>query len=152
MPIGTIFGDLIDETITQLKANITELANDGSETRVKKWMGTKRIQRGDFYAEVKAGPMEPIDGRTTRATNNLFTVIIDLIYAATASEGFETGFDTAMGVAQKVYDLFHITNNMNGLVRQCLVSIFPGDGELSGTLLSIPIRCTITCERVVVQT
>ena len=151
MPLGTIFSDLIDETITQLKANITELADDGAEPRIKKWMGTKRLQKGEFYAEVKAGPMEPIDGRTTHATNNLFTVIVDLIYASTATEGFESGFDIAMGVAQQIYDLFHITNNMNGLVRQCLVSIFPGDGDIQGSLLAIPIRCTITCERIVVQ-
>lgn len=151
MGIGTIYVDLIDEVITQLKANITQLADDSGTPRIKKWMGTKRLQKGEFYAEVKAGPMEAIGGRTTHATNNIFTVIVDLIYASTASDGFDTGFDTAMGVAQQIYDLFHITNNMSGLVRQALVGIFPDDGNLSGTLLAIPIRCTITCERIVVQ-
>ncbi len=151
MTLGTIYSDLIDETITQLKANITELADVGGVSKIEKWMGVKRLVKGQFYCEVKAGPMEAISGRTTRATNNIFTVIVDLLYAATATEGFATGFDTAMGVAQQIYDLFHITNNMNGLVRQCLVGIFPDDGNIQGSLLAIPIRCTITCERIVVQ-
>ena len=152
MTLGTLYNDLIDEVVTQLK-NITELADDAGppvRAKVVKWFKPKRAIRGEYFAEVKAGPMTIVGGFTTKSSENSFEVIVDLVYFSLASDGFETGFNSAMSVAQKIYDQFHITN-INSLVRLALVSLFPGDGELSGTLLAIPIRCVITCTRVITQ-
>ena len=145
------FGDGPDPypSITILNLQFKYTIHFGSQ--VSKWIDTKDTKRGDYYAEVKGGPMTIIDGQTTRSTNNQFEVMVDLIYWSDESEGFDQGFDNALTVAEKIYDLFHITNRLNGQVRQCLVSIFPGDGDLSGTLRAIPIRVLITCDRVITQ-
>lgn len=75
-----------------------------------------------------------------------FDVICDLLYWADA-EGQEGAFTAALAVAEKVYDQFNLTN-INNLVFKALVSINPGDGELSSkNMLAIPIRIIIRCEK-----
>lgn len=149
MPFGTIYNDLINEVITQLKT-ITELADPAppEPPRVVKWKTGLTPVQGRTEAIVMAGPMQPLNGFTTRSSNNEFNVLIDLLHYST---DFQNGFDSAMGVAQKIYDKFHLTN-INGKVRIATVSLFPGDGSVSQrNLLAIPIRIIIRCEKVITQ-
>ena len=76
MALLSVYKDLIDEIITQLKT-ITQLANDGSNTRVHKWLGKRRMKVNDYEAVVTAGPMAVRGGYTSNSTENTFTVIVD---------------------------------------------------------------------------
>jgi hypothetical protein len=143
--LGTLFQSLINEIATQLKT-ITQLNDDAEGTRVFKWEARHLPIPGRYNVEVKAGPMEVIGGLTMHSTKNEFTIICDLLYFADA-EGQEGAFLNAMAVAEKIYDQFHLTT-INGLVFKALVSIVPGDGELSSkNMLAIPIRVIIRCEK-----
>ena len=77
MPLLAAYKDLIDEVITQLKT-ITLLADDSGNTRVHKWLGTRRMKTNDYEAVVTAGPMVVIGGFTSNSTENQFTIIVDL--------------------------------------------------------------------------
>jgi hypothetical protein len=152
MGLLTIYKGLIDEIITQLKT-ISELA-DGTDLqgetdpRVVKWNSSRSPERGTYEAEVKAGPMDA-DSFTTKSTDNEFQIIVDLIYWG---DEFESGFDNALSVAEKIYDKLHLTT-LNEKCRNTVVTLFPGDGELAGdSLLAIPIRIIVTCKRVIHQT
>jgi len=154
--IGTLMQSLVSEVVTQLKT-ITELADpaqDGGaddQFRVRMWGGPRRSKKGDYDAIVKAGPYTTDQGTTRYATDNDFIVIVDLIYWADGNvDGFDGGFLKALAVAEKIYDKFHLTN-INNLCRIAKVNVYPDDGSISGTLLAIPIRCTITCSKVVNQ-
>jgi hypothetical protein len=146
MPFDTIYNDLIDTIITQLKT-ITELSDTGG-VKVFKWKTGITAIQGRTEAVVMAGPMEPLNGFTTKSSNNEFQVIIDLLHY---SSNYQSGFNSAMAVAQKIYDKFHLTN-INNLVRIAKVSLFPGDGQLSQrNLLAIPIRVVVRCEKTITQ-
>jgi len=145
--IGTTYNQLITQIITDLKT-ITELVTDGDDVRVHKWKVSHEPMVGRYEAVVMAGPMEILGGVTTHATDNRFTVIVDLLHYA---EEYEQGFVNALTVAEKIYDKFHL-KNISSLVRLAKVSLFPGDGELSrDNLLAIPIRILIQCDRVIIQ-
>ena len=146
MALLSVYKDLIDEIITQLKT-ITQLANDGSNTRVHKWLGKRRMKVNDYEAVVTAGPMAVRGGYTSNSTENTFTVIVDLSFN---SQNLSTGFDNAMTLAEKVYDKFHLTN-INNKCRQAIVQIEPGETNVEG-LYMITIRCVILCSKVVTQT
>ena len=148
MTLSTLYNDLIDRIIVELKT-ISELTGTPNQSKVYKWKPVRRNPtQGDTEAVVMAGPMQPIEGFTTHSSNNEFVIIVDIIHW---SKTMEAGFSNAMGVAEKIYDQFHLTN-INSLVRIAKVAIFPGDGELSSeNLLAIPIRITITCEKVITQ-
>lgn len=143
---------LIDQIITTCKTITPELTDDttvNGGTRVFKWNKSRSPRKTRYEVEVKAGPMLIKGGKTTLSSDNEFQIILDLIYY---SDAFETGFDSVMGVAEKIYDKFHITT-INGNCRNATVEIFPGDGQFSGrSLLAIPIRIVITCDRVISQT
>jgi len=152
MALLTIYKGLIDEIITQLKTIDPEL-KDGTDLqgnpdkRVTKWNTVRKPERGRYEAEVKAGPMEA-ENFTTQSSDNEFSIIIDLLYY---SDEFEAGFDSAMTVAEKIYDKLHLTT-INSNCRNAVVTLFPGDGELSDqNLLAIPIRIIVTCKRVIHQ-
>ena len=152
MGLAAKYTALIDEIIVQLKTLTPELADDAANLggpRVTKWMSSRSPRVGRYEAEVKAGPMIILGGRTTKSTDNEFSILIDLVFY---SSEFESGFDSVMGVAERIYDKFHITT-INGNCRNATVEIFPGDGQLSGrALLAIPVRVTVTCDRVISQT
>ena len=144
-PIVGLYSGLVDEVITQLKT-IAELADDADGARVYKWEGRHLPVPGRSEVEVKAGPAENQGGLTQHSVTMEFNVICDLIYWANA-EGQEGAFDTALGVAEKIYDQFNLTN-INSLIFKCLVSLAPGDGELSSkNMLAIPIRIILRCEK-----
>jgi len=148
MTLGTLYQSLINQIVTDLKTITPELADDVKGTRVSKWKVSRIPQVGRYEAVVMAGPMQPLDGFTTKSSNNEFQIIVDLIHYSSA---FEVGFLAALSVAERIYDKFHLTN-ISSLVRIALVSIFPGDGQLAQrNLLAIPIRITISCERVISQ-
>jgi len=151
MPIGTLYQDLIDQIITDLKTITPELVDDVGppiNPRVNKWKVSRTPKVGRYEIVVLAGPMEPIGGFTVKSSDNEFTIWIDLIFYSSA---FETGFDSAMSVAERIYDKFHL-KNISGLVRIAKVSLFPGDGQLAQrNLLAIPIRVGIKCEKVITQ-
>ena len=151
MALLTIYKGLIDEIITQCKT-VAELA-DGTDLQgnpdphVFKWKASRTPKVGEYEAEVKAGPMTS-ENWTTKASDNEFSIIIDLIYY---SAEFETGFDNAMSVAEKIHDKLQLTT-INSKVRNAVVTLFPGDGEISDqNLLAIPIRIIVTCKRVIHQ-
>jgi len=145
--IGTLYQDLINEIITQLKT-ITQLAGTPNEPKVHKWNAPRSPTRGISEAFVMAGPMSILGGFTTKSTLNEFQIIVDTLHYA---EEFDAGFDASMAVAEKIYQQFHLTK-INNLVRLAQVEIFPGDGELSDdNLLAIPIRIIIKCELVITQ-
>jgi len=146
MPLLAAYKDLIDEVITQLKT-ITPLADDSGNTRVHKWLGTRRMKTNDYEAVVTAGPMVVIGGFTSNSTENQFTIIVDLSFN---SQNISTGFDNAMTLAEKVYDKFHLTN-INNNCRQATVQLEPGETQVGG-LYMITIRCVILCSKVVTQT
>jgi len=146
---------LIDEIIVQLKTLTPELVDDITTLggpRVFKWknIGGRSPRKGRYEAEVKAGPLQGIGGMTTKSRDMAFGIIVDLIFYNDTD--FETGFDNVMGVAERIYDKFNITT-INGNCRNATVEIFPDDGLFSGrSLLAIPIRIVITCDRVISQT
>ncbi len=151
MALLTIYKGLIDEIITQCKT-VPELA-DGTDlqgnpdSHVTKWKTSHTPKVGDYEAEVKAGPMTS-ENWTTKASDNEFSIIVDLIYY---SNEFETGFDNVMSVAEKIHDKLQLTT-INSKVRNAVVTLFPGDGEISDqNLLAIPIRIIVTCKRVIHQ-
>ncbi len=151
MALLAIYKGLIDEIVTQCKA-VPELA-DGTDLQgnpdvhVMKWKGVRTPKVGDYEAEVKAGPMSA-ENFTTKASDNEFSILIDLIYY---SNEFETGFDNTLTVAEKIYDKLHLTT-INSQCRNAVVTIFPGDGEISDqNLLAVPIRIIVTCKRVIHQ-
>ena len=146
MALLAVYKDLVDEIITQLKT-ITQLANDGSNTRVHKWLGKRRMKVNDYEAVVAAGPMSVVGRLTSNSTENSFTVFVDLSFN---SQNLSTGFDNAMTLAEKVYDKFHLTN-INNNCRQAIVQIEPGETNVEG-LYMITIRCVILCSKVVTQT
>jgi len=151
MTLGTLYQSLINQIVTDLKTITPELADDTAAlggARVTKWKAAKSPRVGRFEAVVMAGPMQPLEGFTTKSSNNEFQILVDLL---NYSSEFEAGFLAAMGVAERIYDKFHLTN-ISSLVRIAKVSLFPGDGQLSQrNLLAIPIRIIITCERVITQ-
>lgn len=144
---------LVNEIVTQLKTITPELVDDTAALggpRVAKWMISASPGKGRYEAVVKAGPMTLAGGMTTKSTNNQFVIIVDLIFYSDTD--FETGFDSVMGVAERIYDKVHLTT-LNANCRNTTVEIFPDDGRFSGrSLLAIPIRITLTCERVISQT
>ncbi len=146
---------LIDQIIIDLKTITPELTDDTEVKggpRVIKWADPKgrSPRKGRYEAEVKAGPMSILGGRTTQSTDNQFEIAIDLIFYPNV--GMEEAFDNVMGVAERIYDKFHITT-INGNCRNATVELFPGDGQFSGrSLLAIPVRIVITCDRVISQT
>jgi len=151
MALLAIYKGLIDEIITQLKT-IPELA-DGTDLQgntdpmVTKWMGAHSPKVGNYEAEVKAGPMEAANF-TTKSSDNEFQIIIDLLYYGTE---YESGFDNALTVAEKIYDKLHLTT-VNAKCRNAVVTIFPGDGKIADeNLLAIPVRIIVTCKRVIHQ-
>lgn len=148
MTLGTLYQSLINQIVTDLKTITPELADDANGTRVSKWKVARNPTIGRFEVVVMAGPMQPLEGFTTKSSNNEFQILVDLL---NYSSEFEAGFLAAMGVAERIYDKFHLTN-ISSLVRIAKVSLFPGDGQLSQrNLLAIPIRIIITCERVITQ-
>jgi len=133
------------EIVTQLKT-LPDLADDAEGTRVFLWQGRHLPVPGRFEVEVKAGPAENAGGLTQHSVTMEFNVICDLLYWANA-EGQQTAFTNALTVAEKVYDKFNLST-INDLVFKALVSIAPGDGELSSkNMLAIPIRIIIRCEK-----
>ncbi len=151
MALLTIYKGLVDEIVTQIKT-VPELA-DGTDLQgnpdphVMKWKGSRTPKVGEYEAEVKAGPMTA-ENFTTKASDNEFSIIVDLIYY---SNEFEAGFDNTMSVAEKIYDKLHLTT-INNQCRNAVVTLFPGDGELSDqNLLAIPLRIIVTCKRVIHQ-
>ena len=147
MGINTLYQDLVNEIITQLKT-ITELTGTPNDPKVFKWNGPRHPKKGIHEAFVLAGPMTVIGGITTKSTLNEFQIIVDTLHY---SEEYDKGSDESLAVAGKVYDKFHLTK-INNLVRIAQVDIFPGDGEISGdNLLAIPIRIIIKCELVITQ-
>ena len=146
--IGTTYQTLINQVVTTLKT-ISELTGTPNDIRVLKWDGPSNPEKGRYEAIVMAGPMTVLGATTVKSTNNEFDIIVDLLHFS--EKDFETGFDNAMGVAEKIYDKFHLTT-INGLVHIAKVEIFPGDGTISGrNLLAIPIRITIKGEKVITQ-
>ncbi len=153
MPIATLYQDLIKEVIVQLKT-ITELTGTPNVPRVSKWKATRNPVPGAYEAVVMAGPMTIIGGATVKSNNVEFQIIIDLIYYSidTGGTGFDTGFDNAMAVAEKVYDQFSRTNINSNVRIVKAVNIFPGDGTISGrNLLAIPIRIQLISEKIITQ-
>ena len=146
MALSNIYQNLVTEIVTQCKT-ISELNNDGSNTRVHKWQGKLRMKTNDYEAVVIAGPMEVAGGYTSNSTLNNFTIFVDISYN---SQDFSTGFNNAMGVAEKVYDKFHLTN-INNKCRQARVELLPGETTVEGFYM-ITIRCVILCEKIVTQT
>ena len=151
MPLGTLYQDLINQIVVDLKTITPELADDPGppiNPRVNKWKVSRTPQVGRFEVVVLAGPMEPIEGFTVKSSQNEFTIWVDLIFY---SSEFESGFLSALGVAERIYDKFHLTN-ISSLVRIAKVSLFPGDGQLAQrNLLAIPVRIGIKCEKVITQ-
>ena len=148
MTLATLYQDLINQIVVDLKTITPELADDAIGTRVSKWKVSRTPKVGRYEVVVMAGPMQPLTGFTTNSSNNEFQVIVDLIHY---SSSFETGFLAALSVAERIYDKFHL-GNISSLIRIAKVSIFPGDGQLAQrNLLAIPIRITINCERVITQ-
>lgn len=144
-PIAGLYQNLINEVATQLKT-ITELGDDGEGTRVYKWNARILPVPGRYNCEVKAGPASPIGGMTQHSVKMEFAILCDLLYFADA-EGQSMAFLNTLAVAEKIYDQFNLTN-INNLVFKALVSIEPGDGELSSkSMLAIPIRVIIRCEK-----
>ena len=147
-----MYKGLVDEVITQLKTlpelvDTTDLQGNPSP-RVYKFNRARKPKEGEYEVEVKAGQMTVSDF-TTKSTDNEFSIICDLIHYASE---FETGFDSALTVAEKIYDKVHLTT-VNAKCRNAVVTLFPGDGELSdNSLLAIPIRIIVTCKRVIHQT
>lgn len=148
MPLNTIYKDLINQIITTLKT-ITELADDSDGSRVSKWKTSRIPKVGRYEVVVLGGPMIPVTGFTTKSTLNEFEIFIDLIFY---SSEFESGFDSAIDVASKIYDKFHRTSISGNVDVKTNVTISPGDGQLNRGLLAIPIRITITTEKTVTQT
>lgn len=152
MPISTRFQDLVNEVITQLKTITPEFADDTAAEggpRVTKWMSSRTPRVGRYEAEVKAGNMEVIGGFTTKSTLNRFSIYVDMIYY---SSEFEAGFDSAMAVAEKIYDKFHLTDIGGLSTHKTTVEINAGDGQFSNrSLLAIPIRVIIKSEQVITQ-
>ena len=146
MALLAVYKNLIDEVITQLKT-ISQLADDSGDTRLHKWLGTRRMKKNDYEAVVTAGPMTIVGGYTSNSTENQFTVVVDLSFN---SQNISTGFDNAMTLADKVYDQFHLTN-INNKCRQATVRLEPGETQVGG-LYMITIRCVILCSKVVTQT
>lgn len=152
MTLLSTYKGLIDEIVTQLKTNVPELADTTDlqgkpDSHVMKWNGSRTPKPNDYEVEVKAGNMSA-DSFTTRSSDNTFEILCDLIYYAT---DHESGFDNCMTVAEKIYDLFHLTT-INSRCRNAVVTLSPGDGELSGeSLLAVPIRIIVTCKRVIHQ-
>jgi len=148
MTLATLYQDLINQVVIDLKTITPELADDNAGTRVSKWKVSRNPKVGRYEAVVMAGPMQPLTGFTTNSSNNEFQIIVDLLHYSSA---FETGFLAALSVAERIYDKFHL-QNISSLIRIAKVSIFPGDGQLAQrNLLAIPIRITISCERVITQ-
>ena len=144
MTLGTLYQTILNYIEAQLKTE-SIFANDADGTRVFLWSQRILPVPGRYHLEVKAGPMENIGGRTTHSVKMEFQVIVDLLYFASA-EGYEAAFLKAMAGAEKVYDLFNLTT-LGGNVFKCLVSFAPGDGDFSKTMLAIPIRIIIRCEK-----
>ncbi len=153
MPISTLYQDIIKEVIVQLKT-IPELKGTPNVPRVSKWKALRNPVVGAYEAVVKAGPLTSIGGHTVKSNNVEFQIIIDLLFYANDSlgTGYDTGFDKAMAVAEKVYDQFSRTNINSNVRIVKAVNIFPGDGELSGrNLLAIPIRIQLISEKIITQ-
>ena len=146
MTLASIYTGLVTEIVTQCKT-ISELADDSGNTRVHKWQGKRRMKNNDYEAVVIAGPMNIQGGYTSNSTLNQFTVYVDISFN---SQDFSTGFNSAMGVAEKVYDKFHLTN-INNKCRQARVELLPGETAVEGFYM-ITIRCVILCEKIVTQT
>ena len=151
MPLGTLYQQLVNQITTDLKTITPELADDIGppvNPRVNKWKVSRTPKTGRYEAVVLAGPMEPVEGFTTKSSENEFTIWVDLIFYSTE---FESGFLSVLGVAERIYDKFHLTN-ISSLVRIAKVSLFPGDGQLAQrNLLAIPVRIGIKCEKNITQ-
>ncbi len=148
MTLGTIYQDLINQIVVDLKTLTPELADDTVGTRVSKYKVSRTPKVGRYEAIVMAGPMQALGGFTTKSTDMEFQIIIDLIHY---SSTFEVGFLATLSVAERIYDKFHL-GNISSLCRIAKVALFPGDGQLAQrNLLAIPIRITISCERVITQ-
>lgn len=141
------------EIVTQLKTITPELVDDTAVLggpRVAKWMMARSPRKGRFECVVRAGPMTFKGGMTTKSSDNEFVIICDLIFYSDTD--FDTGYDNVMGVAERIYDKVHLTT-LNANCRNTIVEFFPGEGQISGrNLLGIPIRITVTCDRVISQT
>ena len=74
---------------------------------------------------------------------------IDLLFF---SSEFESGFDSVMGVAERIYDKFHLTDIGGTSTNKTTVELNPGDGQLNRGLLAIPIRILVKSEQVITQT
>ena len=152
MTFATKYTALIDQIVTDLKTITPELADDITTLggpRVTKWMSSKSPRVGRYEAEVKAGPTTVIGGFTTKSTLNEFQIIVDLIHY---SSEFEAGFDAVMGVAERIYDKFHLTDIGGTSTNKTTVELNPGDGQLNRGLLAIPIRVIIKSEQIITQT
>ncbi len=152
MSILTRYNDLIDEIVTQLKTLTPDLADDIASLggpRVTTWMTSKSPRPGRTEVVVKAGAMTILGGITTKSSLNEFQIFLDLLHY---SSDYENGFNDAMGVAQRIYDKFHLTDIGGLSTNKTTVEINPGDGQLNRTLLTIPIRVIIKSEQVITQT
>ena len=153
MPLNVIYKTLIDQIITTCKT-ITELADKvdlrgNTVSHVNKWKTSRSPKAGDYEVVVVAGDMTPITGFTTKSSVNEFEIFVDLLFYSTE---FESGFDSAIDVASKIYDKFHRTSISGNVDRKTNVTISPGDGQLNKGLLAIPIRIIIKTEKTVTQT
>lgn len=152
MTFTTKYIALIDQIIIDLKTITPELTDDTAVNggpRVTKWMSSRSPRVGRFECEVKAGPTTIIGGITTKSSLVEFQIILDLIFYSSA---FETGFDSVMGVAERIYDKFHLTDIGGTSTNKTTVELNPGDGQLNRGLLAIPIRVIIKSEQIITQT
>lgn len=153
MGIADTFDDLINQIISTLKTSPSTSAYLGDVNSVPRVINYKsdtgwRMVDNDYFAVVSAGGMNPIGGYTTRASLNEFIIGVSLMYFAT---DYPSGFPAAMVVAEKIYDLFHLTN-INNLCRLATVSLHvDNDVVQTGNLYTVVVHIVIKCERYIVQ-
>lgn len=138
-----LYNQMIDEVISQMKSNITELADVSGEPRVVKHDRAERVVIGDFFAIVSAGPMEILGFASTRITDHTFSILVDLNYY---SDDFKKGQEENLKVSGKIYDLFHNTN-LNEKCRHVEVEFFPVPSGTIENFYAMTTRVVVKCER-----
>lgn len=114
--------------------------------KVVKHYGVAGAQPEDYHCIVSADNMTS-EERTTRGTNNIFTVNVDIIYKGV---DFQDALSKILDVSSEVYDNIHYTN-LNNTVHNAVVEIQIQDIVEGDNLYLAGVRCIVSAEKLVIQ-